>query len=65
MGWEGRIAIPFQVIGKPVYLVSNLLGRYVGLICAGVKGVILLSDNAIPFWGFLPNPIKYPGIKIF
>jgi len=23
-----------QVIGKPVYLMSNLLGRYVGLICA-------------------------------
>ena len=54
-----------QVIGEPVYLVGNSLGGYVALYFAAcnpqlVKGVTLL--NATPFWGFLPNPIKSPGL---
>lgn len=58
-----------QVIGEPVYVVGNSLGGYVALYFAScnphlVKGVTLL--NATPFWGFLPNPAKNPGLaKIF
>ncbi|XP_061344889.1 pheophytinase, chloroplastic-like [Gastrolobium bilobum] len=58
-----------EVIGEPVYLVGNSLGGYVALYFAAcnphlVKGVTLL--NATPFWGFLPNAVKYPGLaKIF
>ncbi|XP_027353921.1 pheophytinase, chloroplastic isoform X1 [Abrus precatorius] len=58
-----------EVIGEPVYVVGNSLGGYVALYFAAlnphlVKGVTLL--NATPFWGFLPNPIKNPGLaKLF
>lgn len=58
-----------QVIGEPVYIVGNSLGGFVALYFAAcnpqlVKGVTLL--NATPFWGFLPNPIRSPGLaKIF
>ncbi|XP_073041656.1 pheophytinase, chloroplastic-like [Primulina eburnea] len=52
-----------EVIKEPVYLVGNSLGGFVALYFAAshpelVKGVILL--NATPFWGFLPNPARYP-----
>ncbi|KAK7258201.1 hypothetical protein RIF29_32721 [Crotalaria pallida] len=58
-----------EVIGEPVYIVGNSLGGYVALYFAAcnphlVKGVTLL--NATPFWGFLPNPVKNPGLaKVF
>ncbi|XP_020214939.1 pheophytinase, chloroplastic [Cajanus cajan] len=58
-----------EVIGEPVYVVGNSLGGYVAMYFAAlnphlVKGVTLL--NATPFWGFLPNPIKNPGLaKLF
>ncbi|KAF7836113.1 pheophytinase, chloroplastic [Senna tora] len=58
-----------EVIGEPVYIVGNSLGGFVALYFAAcnphlVKGVTLL--NATPFWGFLPNPVRYPGLaKMF
>lgn len=58
-----------QVVGEPVYIVGNSLGGFVALYFAAcnpqlVKGVTLL--NATPFWGFLPNPVRSPGLaKIF
>uniref|UniRef100_A0A1D1ZEF4 Abhydrolase domain-containing protein 4 n=1 Tax=Anthurium amnicola TaxID=1678845 RepID=A0A1D1ZEF4_9ARAE len=58
-----------QVIGEPVYIVGNSLGGFVALCFAAcnphlVRGVTLL--NATPFWGFLPNPVRSPGLsKIF
>lgn len=61
--------IDFQVIGEPVYIVGNSLGGFVALYFAAcnphlVKGVTLL--NATPFWGFLPNPVRSPGLaKMF
>ncbi|XP_073140382.1 pheophytinase, chloroplastic [Henckelia pumila] len=52
-----------EVIKEPVYVVGNSLGGFVALYFAAshpelVKGVTLL--NATPFWGFLPNPARYP-----
>ncbi|XP_010547310.1 PREDICTED: pheophytinase, chloroplastic isoform X2 [Tarenaya hassleriana] len=52
-----------EVIGEPVYIAGNSLGGYVALYFAAsypdlVKGVTLL--NATPFWGFLPNPERFP-----
>ncbi|KAK7404260.1 hypothetical protein VNO78_05007 [Psophocarpus tetragonolobus] len=68
--WHDQVRYFIQeVIGEPVYIVGNSLGGYVALYAAArnphlVKGVTLL--NATPFWGFLPNPIKNPGLaKIF
>ncbi|TKY67950.1 Pheophytinase [Spatholobus suberectus] len=57
-----------EVIREPVYIVGNSLGGYVALYSAArnphlVKGVTLL--NATPFWGFLPNPTKNPGLAKF
>uniref|UniRef100_A0A2P2JBM4 AB hydrolase-1 domain-containing protein n=1 Tax=Rhizophora mucronata TaxID=61149 RepID=A0A2P2JBM4_RHIMU len=54
-----------EVVGEPVYVVGNSLGGFVALYFAAsypqlVKGVTLL--NATPFWGFLPNPIRYPRL---
>ncbi|XP_073272401.1 pheophytinase, chloroplastic-like [Primulina huaijiensis] len=57
-----------EVIKEPVYLVGNSLVGFVALYFAAshpelVKGVILL--NATPFWGFLPNPARYPRFSRF
>uniref|UniRef100_A0A7N0UQX1 AB hydrolase-1 domain-containing protein n=1 Tax=Kalanchoe fedtschenkoi TaxID=63787 RepID=A0A7N0UQX1_KALFE len=58
-----------EVIGEPVYIAGNSLGGFVALYFAAcnphlVKGVTLL--NATPFWGFLPNPARYPTLaKLF
>lgn len=64
--WQDQVRYFIEeVIGEPVYLVGNSLGGYVALYFAAcyphlVKGVTLL--NATPFWGFLPNPVKSPGL---
>ena len=58
-----------HVIGEPVYVVGNSVGGFFALYFAAcnphlVKGVTLL--NAMPFWGFLPNPARQPRLaKIF
>ncbi|KAL5129631.1 Pheophytinase, chloroplastic [Glycine soja] len=67
--WQDQVRYFIEeVIGEPVYIVGNSLGGYVALYSAArnphlVKGVTLL--NATPFWGFLPNPIKNPGLAKF
>lgn len=68
--WQDQVRYFIEeVIGEPVYIVGNSLGGYVALYFAAcyphlVKGVTLL--NATPFWGFLPNPVKSPGLaKVF
>ncbi|KAL2511686.1 Pheophytinase [Abeliophyllum distichum] len=55
-----------EVIQEPVYLVGNSLGGFVAIYFAAchpqlVKGVTLL--NATPFWGFLPNRVRYPRLS--
>ncbi|KAI9078589.1 hypothetical protein K1719_039427 [Acacia pycnantha] len=68
--WQDQVRYFIEkVIGEPVYIVGNSLGGFVALYFAAcnphlVKGVTLL--NATPFWGFLPNPVRNPGLaKIF
>ncbi|OIW08776.1 hypothetical protein TanjilG_16357 [Lupinus angustifolius] len=68
--WQDQVRYFVEdVIGEAVYVVGNSLGGYVALYFAAcnphlVKGVTLL--NATPFWGFLPNPVKSPGLaKVF
>ncbi|KAI4333064.1 hypothetical protein L6164_017916 [Bauhinia variegata] len=68
--WQDQVRYFIEeVIGEPVYVVGNSLGGFVALYFAAcnphlVKGVTLL--NATPFWGFLPNPIRNPGLaRIF
>ncbi|KAK7312115.1 hypothetical protein VNO77_35718 [Canavalia gladiata] len=68
--WQDQVRYFIEeVIGEPVYIVGNSLGGYVALYFAAlnphlVKGVTLL--NATPFWGFLPNTTKNPGLaKLF
>lgn len=68
--WQDQVRYFIEkVIGEPVYIVGNSLGGFVALYFAAcnphlVKGVTLL--NATPFWGFLPNPVRNPGLaKLF
>ncbi|KAK4253768.1 hypothetical protein QN277_010403 [Acacia crassicarpa] len=68
--WQDQVRYFIEkVIGEPVYIVGNSLGGFVALYFAAcnphlVKGVTLL--NATPFWGFLPNPVRNPGLaKVF
>ncbi|XP_022876638.1 pheophytinase, chloroplastic-like isoform X1 [Olea europaea var. sylvestris] len=65
--WRDQVSYFIEeVIKEPVYLVGNSLGGFVAIYFAAcypqlVKGVTLL--NATPFWGFFPNPVRYPRLS--